>query len=54
MGEIRWGTRPPTFSDCGDYAMSPHIFVFRFRNILVSHQAVALTFCNKIAFMYCI
>ena len=29
----------------------PHIFLFRFRNILVSHQAVPLTFCNKIALM---
>jgi len=31
--------------------MSPHIFLFRFRNILVSHQAVSLTFYNKIAHM---
>jgi len=29
--------------------MSPHIFIFRFRNILVSYQAVPLTFYNKIA-----
>ena len=27
----------------------PHIFLFRFCNILVSHQAVPLTFYNKIA-----
>jgi len=51
MGAIRWetrGTRPPTFSDCGDIIYHvPHIFLFRFRNILVSHQAVPLTFYNK-------
>jgi len=29
----------------------PHFFLFRFRNILVSHQAVSLTFYNKIASM---
>ena len=29
----------------------PHIFRFRFRNILVSYQAVPLTFYNKIALM---
>jgi len=43
MGAIRWGTRvtrPHTFSDSGIwYVMSPHIFLFRFRNVLVSHQA---------------
>jgi len=31
--------------------MSPHIFLFRLRNILVSYQAVPLTFYNKIALM---
>jgi len=31
--------------------MYPHIFLFRFRNILVSYQAVPLTFYNKIALM---
>jgi len=29
--------------------MYPHIFLFRFHNILVSHQVVPLTFYNKIA-----
>jgi len=28
-----------------------HIFLFRFRNVLVSHQTVPLTFHNKIALM---
>jgi len=28
--------------------MLPHIFLFRFHNILVPHQAVPLTFYNKI------
>ena len=53
MGAIRWGTRgtrPPTFSDSGDIICQvPHIFLFRFGNRLVSHQAVPLTFYNKIA-----
>jgi len=31
--------------------MSPHVFLPRFRNILVSHQAVPLTFYNKTALM---
>jgi len=55
MGAIMWGTRetrPPTFSDSEDIIChAPHIFLFRFRNILVSHQAVPLTFYNKIALM---
>jgi len=55
IGAIRWGTRatrPLTFSDSGDIIchVPPH-FLFRFRNILVSHQAVPLTFYNKIALM---
>jgi len=29
--------------------MSPHIFLFIFRNILVSRQPVPLTFYNKVA-----
>jgi len=29
----------------------PHISLFRFRNILVSHRAVPLTFYNNIALM---
>jgi len=46
------GTRPPTFSDSGDIICHvPAQFLFRFRNILVSHQAVPLTFYNKIALM---
>jgi len=56
MGAIRWGTRgrvPPTFSDSGDLICHvPHIFLFSFRNISVSHQAVPLTFYNKIALMH--
>ena len=56
MGAIRWGTRetgPPTFSDSGDIICHvPHIFLFRFGNILVLHQAVSLTFYNKIALMF--
>jgi len=55
MGTIRWGHGervPPTFSDSGDIICHVHhIFIFRFRNILVSHQAVPLTFYNKIARM---
>ena len=52
MGTIRWGTRPPTFSDSGNIIHHvPHIFLFRFRNLLVSHQVVHPTFCNKIALM---
>jgi len=55
MGAIRWGTwgtRPPTFSDCGNIIRHvPHIFLLRFRNILVSHQVVHPTFYNKIALM---
>jgi len=31
--------------------MLPRIFLFRFRHILVSHQAVPLTFYSKIALM---
>jgi len=47
------GRVPPTFSDSGDIICHfPHIFLFRFRNVLVSHQAVPLTFCNKIALMH--
>jgi len=50
MGAVRWG-------DTGD--ASPHFFrpwrspqfLFRFRNILDSHQAAPLTFYNKIALM---
>jgi len=49
MGAIRWGTRPPTFSDSEDIIC--HVFLFRFRNVLVSHQAVPFTFYNKIALM---
>ena len=52
MGAIMWGTRgmrPPIFSDSGDIICHvPHIFLFRFRIILVSHQAAPLTFYNKI------
>jgi len=55
MGAIRWGTwgaSPPTFSDSGDTICHvPHILLFRFCNILVSHQAVPPTFYNKIALM---
>jgi len=55
MGAIMWGTRgsrPPTFSDSEDIICHlAHIFLFRFRNILVSHQAYPLTFYNKIALM---
>jgi len=44
--------RLPTFSDSVDIIHHvPHIFLFRFRNVLVSHQAVPFTFCNKIARM---
>ena len=48
MGETRDAS--PTFSDNGDIIchVHPHFF-FRFHNILVSHQAVPLTFYNKIA-----
>jgi len=53
MGAIKWGTRgtrPPTFPDSGDIICHvPQIFLLRFPNILVSHQAVSLTFYNKIA-----
>jgi len=53
MGAIRWGRGgrvPPTFSDSGDIIchVSSH-FLFRYRNILVSHQPVPPTFYNKIA-----
>jgi len=52
MGAIRWGTRLPTFPDSGNILCHvPHILLFRFRNILVSYQAVPLTFYNKIALM---
>ena len=41
-----------TVSDSGDIICHDHhIFIFRFRNILVTHQAVPLTFSNKIALM---
>ena len=52
MGAIRWGTCPPHFFRQWGYNMpcSPH-FLFRFFNILVSHQPVPLTFYNKIALM---
>jgi len=55
MGAIRWGTRgrvPSTFSDSGNIICHvPHIFLFRFRDILVAYQAVPLTFYNKTALM---
>jgi len=55
MGAIRCetrGTRPLTISDSEDIIFHvPQIFLFRFRNILVSHQAIPLTFYNKIALM---
>jgi len=42
----------PTFSDSGDTICHvPHILLFRFSNILVSHQAVPPTFYNKITLM---
>jgi len=52
MGASRWGTRgtrPPTFSDSGDLIchVPPH-FLFRFRNILVSHQTVPPHFATKL------
>jgi len=44
--------RVPHFSDSGDIIYhAPHIFLFRFHNILVSHQTVPLTFYNKLRFM---
>jgi len=51
MGAIRWGTRGTRhhFLDSGAIlCYIPHIFLFGFRNTLVSHQAVPLTFYNKI------
>ena len=52
MGANRWGARHPTFSDSGDIICHvPHIFLFRFRIILVSHQTVPPTFYNKTALM---
>jgi len=56
MGAIRWGTRgmrPSTFSDSGDIIchVPPH-FLFRCRNILVSHQPAPPLFYNKIAPMH--
>ena len=52
LGGGHGGRVPPLFQTVGIYyAMLPHIFLFRFRNILVSHQAVPPTFSNKIALM---
>jgi len=56
MGAIRWGTRgtrPPHFIRQRVYIMPcpPH-FLFRFHNILVSHQPVTPTFYNEIASMH--
>jgi len=52
LGGGHGGRVPSTFSDSGDIICRvPHIFLFRFRNILVSHQLVPLTFHNKIALM---
>jgi len=43
---------PTTLSDIGNTICHiSHIFLFRFRNMLVSHHAVPLTFYNKIALM---
>ena len=46
MSAIRWGTRgrvPTSFSDSGIIICHvPHLFLFTFRNILVSHQAAPL------------
>jgi len=40
LGGGHGGRVPPTFSDSGDIIChTPRIFLFRFRNILVSHQA---------------
>ena len=52
LGGGHGGRVPPTFSESGDiiYLVLPVSF-FRFLNILVSHQAVPLTFYNKIALM---
>jgi len=54
MGAIMWGIRgrAPYFLDSGDIlCYAPHIFLFGFRNTLVSHQAVPLTFYNKTGLM---
>jgi len=54
MGAIRRGTRgmrPPYFFRQWGYNMLSPPHFFRFSNMLVSHQTVPLTFCNKIAFM---
>jgi len=41
--------RPPTFSDSGDIIYHVlHILLFRFRNILVSHQADPSHFTAKL------
>jgi len=52
MGAIRWGTRgttPPTFSDTWDIICHvPLHLLFRFCNILVSHQPVSLHFTTKL------
>jgi len=47
------GARAPThfFKKWGYNMPCPPHFIFRFHNILVSHQAVPLTFYNKIALM---
>jgi len=53
LGGGHGGRVPPTFSDSGAIIYHiPHIFLFRSRNILVSHQTAPLTFYNKIALMF--
>jgi len=52
LGGGHRGRVPPTFSDSGDVICHvPRFLLFRFCNILVSHQAVPLTFYNKTALM---